>query len=164
MDVGCGNGLISGKSYKNLGYSYLNKGAVTGVDPLTLQGPKQFWLNEYARGVCETLSFKDETFDTIVFATTLDHIEKIDLCLTECKRVLKHNGKLCVWLTCRYSTSFGGELAHPNRFTGPQLEETLGANGFKIVDRFIAPFMGVNKWGQKVASGNTVFIKASKSD
>ena len=161
LDVGCGNGLISGKSYRDVGYSYLNKGSVIGLDPLTLQGPKQDWLNEYTRGVCEYLNFRDEVFDSIVFATTLDHVEDVDATLRECRRVLKANGTVNIWLTCVYKAS-KHYVAHPNRFTEPMLEDALIRNGFEIENKYVEPFMGISTRGFAVSSGNTVFIKAKK--
>ena len=160
--MGCGNGLISGKSYKALGYSYLDRGSVVGMDPLILQGPKQTWLSEYVRGVCEHLHFKDGVFDSVVFATTLDHVEDVDLCLQECWRVLKHKGVLYIWLTC-VEKATRNYVAHPNRFTQPMLESTLTRNGFHVVDRFLEPFISFTGRDFAVSSGNTVFIKACKS-
>jgi SAM-dependent methyltransferase len=161
LDVGCGNGLIAGRSYKDVGYSYLKKGVVVGLDPLTLQGPKQVWLNEYVMGVCEHLNFKDESFDSVVFATTLDHVENVDLSLQECKRVLKRNGTLNIWLTC-VLRAVGKYVAHPNRFTESTLEDALTRNGFAVTTKYVEPFIGVSRGNFAVSSGNTVFIKASK--
>lgn len=166
LDVGCGNGIIAGKTYKDVGYKYLKKGAVVGVDPLVLQGPKQQWLTEYVRGVCEHLHFRDEVFDTVVFATTLDHVENVDETLQECRRVLKRNGTLNIWLTTVFrlasKLSEIQDKIHPNRFTYALLLEAVTRNGFHIVDRHVEPWIGISKLRIPVSSGNTVFLKACK--
>jgi len=67
LDVGCGNGMLGGMTYDEIGYSYLNNEAV-GVDPLPLIARKPSWLSEYTRGLCENLAFKPEVFDTHRFS------------------------------------------------------------------------------------------------
>lgn len=163
LDIGCGNGLISGQHYETVGYSYLDKGAV-GVDPLPLMGYKPKWLREYTRGVCEHLAFKDECFDTLVFATTLDHVQDLDACMTECKRVLKKKGALNIWLTCPYFLIKKSAEAHPNRLTEETLEALLLKHGFRVADKFASPFWGLSRSGDQVSSGNTVFVKCAKMD
>lgn len=149
LDVGCGNGLLGGMTYREIGYCYLNKPAI-GVDPLQLEVEMPSWLSEYTRGICENLAFKPEVFDTIVLATTLDHIENVGQCFDECKRVLRKTGTLNIWLTCikDYSTS---DLAHPNRFTKANLELMLDAHKWHITKTFVERFSD---------TGDTVFIKA----
>lgn len=151
LDVGCGNGLLGGKSYEEIGYSYLEENAV-GVDPLPLLGPKPKWLSEYTRGISEKLAFRSEVFDSIVLATTLDHIENISECLDECKRVLRKTGSLNIWLTCIKDFS-AFDLAHSNRFTKESLTLMLDAHGWQIIKTFVERFSD---------TGDTVFIKAKK--
>lgn len=149
LDVGCGNGLLGGMTYREIGYCYLNKPAI-GVDPLKLEIEMPSWLSEYVRGICEKLAFKPKVFDTIVLATTLDHIENVSECLDECARVLRKTGALNIWLTCikDFSTH---DLAHSNRFTKESLTLMLDAHGWQITKRFVERFSD---------TGDTVFIKA----
>lgn len=152
LDVGCGNGLIGGKSYREIGYKYLKPNSTVGVDPLPLQAEKPSWLKEYMRGLCESLPFRNGSFDTVVLATTLDHVTDVPLCLRECARVLKNEGKINIWLTCLHENSL--DVAHPTRLTKKSLDVLMRNNGWRVAKT-------VSEWFS--VFGDTVFLKAVKS-
>jgi len=99
LDVGCGNGLYGGKTYDEIGYSYLSKNPnshITGLDPLPQEALIP-WIDQYKQGIAEEIPFEEATFDKIVIATSLDHVKSPRQCINECHRVLKNKGKLYIW-------------------------------------------------------------------
>jgi len=152
LDVGCGNGVIGGRTYREIGYQYLSDNSSVGVDPLPLEKEKPVWLKEYARALCEHLPFKDETFDTVVLATTLDHVGDIPQCLRECGRVLKAEGSIKIWLTCLHKNQL--DRAHPTRLTREDLNLLIRENGWRVAKT-------VSEWFS--VYGDTVFLKAVKT-
>jgi SAM-dependent methyltransferase len=88
LDVGCGPQRLP--SY----FSGLDIRRLAGIDPL--QGePKEF---EFVRGFAEFLPWPDAEFDTIVCATSLDHVLSLDRALEEFRRVLRPGGSIAVWV------------------------------------------------------------------
>jgi len=149
LDIGCGNGIIGGKTYDELGYSYLNKtpnSHTIGLDPLPLMAPLPSWLDEYKQGMAEELPFPDNQFDKIIIATSLDHVIDPAQCVRECHRVMKTEGTLFIWTTYKdYIDKY-----HPHNHEEDSLTSLLNANGFKIED--ITP----------VSDNGQVFIRGGK--
>lgn len=153
LDVGCGNGVIGGKSYDEIGYKYVDGNKTVGVDPLPLDAEKPSWLTEYTRGVCEHLAFKNKSFDTILIATSLDHLKDVDACLKECARVLKVDGTLNIWFSSmKQLPQF--DPYHPNRITEEDVYDILENNGWTIQKTFKESFS---------ISADTVFLKATNN-
>lgn len=88
LDIGCGT--------FETGYSNANN-EWFGLDPYfsgdAISGIKR------VRGIAERLPFKNQIFDAVVFATSLDHVIDPTLALSEASRVLKKDGVLYVWDT-----------------------------------------------------------------
>jgi len=146
LDVGCGNGLFAGKTYADVGYSYLTKNPeswIVGLDPLPLLASVP-WLDEYRRGTGENMPFPDREFDKVVIATSLDHVENPHKCISECHRVLKPEGVLYIW------TTYKGYIDdhHPHGIQSQKLNHILRENGFKAMDEM------------KVAENDQYFLKA----
>ncbi len=93
LDIGCGTGVLFPE------YSRRCE-SIVGID---------IFLQDYSiRGLCKKegitcslawgsileVPFKDETFDTVVCISTLEHIEDSGKALTDIKRVLKPRGSL----------------------------------------------------------------------
>jgi SAM-dependent methyltransferase len=88
LDVGCGPQAIP---------SYLEDYPVElicGIDPIAPLQPHPF---EYVQGVAEFLPWDDDIFDTVVAATSLDHVLSLDMTFEEILRVIRSNGVLLVW-------------------------------------------------------------------
>jgi SAM-dependent methyltransferase len=87
LDIGCGPQVRP---------TYLPEGgAVVGIDPLVGEQPRAF---SFVQGIGEYLPFRDETFDQILYASSLDHIIDPERSLAEAKRCLKRDGRICIWI------------------------------------------------------------------
>lgn len=93
LDVGCGPLEIPG-------YLMLDDPAgiqAIGLDPMDdieFRGAKVI-------GCAEFLPWPDQAIDTIVFATSLDHVCSLDTTIQECHRVLNPGGRVIVWMSDR---------------------------------------------------------------
>jgi SAM-dependent methyltransferase len=90
LDVGCGPQAVP---------SYLLDiplGQISGIDPISTQDQHPF---QFVSGVGEYLPFDNDSFDTIVSGTTLDHYYLLDLGLKEAFRVLRPGGHFLAWIT-----------------------------------------------------------------
>jgi ubiquinone/menaquinone biosynthesis C-methylase UbiE len=89
LDVGCGPLVMPG--YLDLIHSKDNK--FYGLDPIT----DIKFFGEKIIGSFEFLPCPDESFDTLIFATTLDHVCNLSKTFNEIRRVLKPGGKAIFW-------------------------------------------------------------------
>ena len=51
----------------------------------------------FARSTAEFIPWPDETFETVVAATSLDHVYLLDRALAEIRRVLVRGGRFILW-------------------------------------------------------------------
>jgi SAM-dependent methyltransferase len=89
LDVGCG---VFGRPYYLTSYP---AELISGLDPLDPFQPPDF---EFVQGVSEYLPWRDESFSTIISATSLDHCMSLDRSLAEMRRVLRPAGRLLLWI------------------------------------------------------------------
>lgn len=89
LDVGSGS-YIEPEYFSGLGVRSL-----TGLDPLPPKGEPPFRL---VGGLSEYLPFADNSFDVVTFITSLDHVIDVSKTLRECRRVLRPNGTVQVWV------------------------------------------------------------------
>jgi len=88
LDVGCGQLVVP---------AYLRDIPVERLavcDPLDSFGPRPF---PSVKTFAEFLPWSDETFDTVIVGTSLDHFYLLDVALAEIQRVLKPEGLLLLW-------------------------------------------------------------------
>lgn len=90
LDIGCGPLPMPG--YLQFGDS--KKVRLVGIDPIENNEFHGFKII----GTGEFIPLCDETFDTIVFGTSLDHVVSMDATIKECMRVLKPGGHVFVWM------------------------------------------------------------------
>jgi SAM-dependent methyltransferase len=90
FDVGCGL-FPSMPAYAR----DLRHGGFVGLEPLTTPVERDYVCMTGA--VAEKLPLKDATFDAILLATSLDHIEHVDQAMAELKRILKPGGRIYFW-------------------------------------------------------------------
>jgi SAM-dependent methyltransferase len=87
LDIGCGPQNRP---------SYLPENCeVVGMDPLLGQQPRGF---SFLQGIGEYLPFRDETFDHILYASSLDHIINPKRSLAEASRCLVPGGHINLWI------------------------------------------------------------------
>lgn len=67
---------------------------IHGIDPISTQDDHPF---AFVQGVAEFLPWKDKQFDTVIVATSLDHVLLLDKALLEIRRVIKRGGYLFTW-------------------------------------------------------------------
>ena len=65
-----------------------------GIDPIPTSSTPDFPL---LVGLGEMLAFRNETFDVVIVATSLDHVLDVDGTLAEICRVLKPGGRVYFW-------------------------------------------------------------------
>jgi SAM-dependent methyltransferase len=120
LDVGCGlKPFVS--SFKDASYTGIDVKVSGRADELKLP-------DKYFDGV--NIPYEDCMFDGILSTQVLEHVENLDILLSECKRVLKPGGYFIVSVPFVYKEH---ETPHDyRRFTSYGLEKTLLVSGFKI--------------------------------
>jgi len=81
IDIGCGSGYLLNK----IGQQYPTI-ELTGFDIKEPSGDEKF---NYVHGNIEQLPFEDNSFDTVVCCHTIEHLLKLDLCISELVRITK---------------------------------------------------------------------------
>jgi SAM-dependent methyltransferase len=89
LDVGCG--VFARPFYLS---SYPSE-LISGIDPLPPIESPDF---ERVRGLSEYLPWPNESFSTVISATSLDHCISLDRSLAEIRRVLSKDGRLLLWI------------------------------------------------------------------
>jgi SAM-dependent methyltransferase len=88
LDVGCGQLEMP---------SYLSDwpiDQIAGLDPIASAGTHPF---AFAHTLAEFIPWPDNSFETVVVATSLDHVYLLDRALAEIHRVLVPKGRLLLW-------------------------------------------------------------------
>jgi SAM-dependent methyltransferase len=90
---------------------------IAGFDPLEPFEPHPFL---FARTFGENIPWPDQSFETIVIGTSLDHVYLLDKVLDELKRLLTPRGRLLVWTAMVDSTApydpYGPAINQPDAF------------------------------------------------
>jgi SAM-dependent methyltransferase len=89
LDVGCG---VFGRPYYLGDYP---ADLISGLEPLPMREPADF---ELVRGLAEYLPWPDDSFSTVISATSLDHCLSLERSLSEVVRVLRPDGHLLLWI------------------------------------------------------------------
>lgn len=91
FDVGCGLFPSMPAYARDLAH-----GGYVGLEPLETPVERDYLCLTGA--VAEKLPLKDGSFDAVVLATSLDHIEHVDQAMAELKRILAPGGRLYFWV------------------------------------------------------------------
>lgn len=120
---------------------------LAGIDPLPPFEPHPF---AFAQAVAESIPWPDASFETVVIATSLDHVYLLDVSLAEIERVLAPGGRLLIWTgifpeTAPYDPYAATieppdafHLFHPGENWFPQFVESK----FKLVERIDTEVIG----------------------
>ncbi len=92
IDIGCGPMDFPGY-LKSISES---KSIFFGLDPIL---ETNFKYNKVI-GCAEYIPFEDCFFDSIIFATSIDHVCNLEKTLNETNRVLQKDGKVILWHSC----------------------------------------------------------------
>lgn len=145
LDVGCGGGIFCKMASKR-GLD------IYGIDlsNVAIQRAREILPNaNFIIGEAENMPFKNDFFDYVTCLGSLEHFPNMDKALQEMKRVLKHNGKVFVFLPNSYfighiymawkhgiHPSEGGQDFSERFDTRLEWQELLEKNGFKVVKTY----------------------------
>jgi SAM-dependent methyltransferase len=90
LDVGCGP-----QPWPSYFSHYSERTRFIGIDPLVGESAADYFQ---IRSAGEFLLFKDEAFDHVVFATSLDHVIDPVKSLSEARRISKQDGHINIWI------------------------------------------------------------------
>jgi SAM-dependent methyltransferase len=113
---------------------------IAGVDPLPPFGTHPF---PFVQTFAENIPWQDGCFETVVIATSLDHIYLLDIALAEIRRVLKPDGRLLIWTgLLKFSTPYdpyGPKIEPPDGFhlfhPGRNWLFSLFEHDYRLIDR-----------------------------
>jgi ubiquinone/menaquinone biosynthesis C-methylase UbiE len=129
LDVGCGTGIIP--------LLLQRYGSVWGLDisQEALQFCKKRKLTQF---VCQsdglTIPFQGNTFDIITAIDVIEHVERDEVMLKECYRVLRVGGRLYI-TTSAYPflwSEHDEAVGHKRRYTFQELKNKVQKAGFKV--------------------------------
>ncbi len=137
LDIGCGPQPVP---------SYLADyplELLAGIDPLSPPDTHPF---AFVHGVAEFLPWPDASFETVVIATSLDHVLVPDRVFGEIVRVLTPAGRLVVWTSCLPKAApydpLSGDVAPVDEFHLFHVTEAgfgeMIAPWFKLVEEYQA--------------------------
>jgi ubiquinone/menaquinone biosynthesis C-methylase UbiE len=81
VDIGCGGGYLLNKIHKR--HPSI---ALTGFD---LKEPEKHEVFDFVHGNVERLPFEDHSIDVVVCCHTVEHLIKLDLCISELIRITR---------------------------------------------------------------------------
>lgn len=125
LDVGCGDGVLLSMIAKNKTAQL--KGIDTDADSLMAAKQKLAKFGDRVTlvdGSGYALPFKDESFDAVITAEVIEHLQYTDSLLAEIKRVLKKEGQIVITTPVKLSDQPEDKL-HVQEFTSDELEQRL---------------------------------------
>lgn len=148
LDIGCASGVLTAAIAEG------RKGSkVTGVDVYknAIDFARSKYPNlEFIVADALRLPFKDESFNLVVCAETLEHVTDPRKVLSEIKRILKKDGVVIIsmdtgnilfkiiWFLWTKTKGRVWEGSHLHEFNSQLLEDLIRNSGFRIVKRLKA--------------------------
>jgi ubiquinone/menaquinone biosynthesis C-methylase UbiE len=117
LDVGCG------AAYVPLYLKRYPTENIRGVDPNPAPHPFEYWP-----GTAEAIPTHGWMFQTVICATTLDHVDDPAAAVREIARVLQPGGSFLSWETIMPPGEDGPDEHHAFRFTEESLTALLGTH------------------------------------
>ncbi len=113
---------------------------LAGFDPQKPFAPHPF---PFAQSLGETVPWPDHSFETVVIATSLDHVYLLDKALAEVKRVLVPGGRLLVWTALLPESAaydpYGPTITPPDEYhlfhPGQNWFHQLFASDYDMIER-----------------------------
>jgi SAM-dependent methyltransferase len=138
--------------------------------------PNSYYQSEHFNDVFnggEALPFRSESFDLVFSQGAIDHIEEIEIHISEVNRVLTPKGKMLIFIYRKSQLEFQhsekrnikeGPQQHFHVFSEKEIVEKLTAAGFRTRLLPFAPKMK-NEWIQKalMAPGIRSVVKKSRT-
>lgn len=120
---------------------------LAGLDPLPPFAPHPF---PFAQGVAEFIPWPAASFETLVVATSIDHVYLLDRALAEMRRVLAPGGKLLIWTGIFADTPayhpYSGRIEPPDEYHLFHPGETWFLaellRHFRLVERYVVNDVG----------------------
>lgn len=152
LDIGCGDGTLTARLAER-------SDRVWGIDDALL--PLRLARGEFARrrlrripvlttADARRLPFPRESFDCVVLADVIEHIDAPDAVLDEAHRVLRTGGQILLTTPRRQGDAAPLHEYHCQEYTGPELAVLLGARFADIRIRAFQP-IGVSRlYGRKI--------------
>lgn len=145
IELGCGDGVFT----KTIAQNSEKVIATDWSNEMVEKASQRFKNNEaieVTREDCLNLSFKNNSFDTIIMINLLHVIHNPEKALDECKRILKRDGLLIILsftmqgmklyhklsLIYRYFWAYGKPPKESRILTTTNVKELLDKTGFKI--------------------------------
>jgi dTDP-4-amino-4,6-dideoxygalactose transaminase/glycosyltransferase involved in cell wall biosynthesis len=151
LDIGCGLGKLKAHMPAHVEYY--------GCDPLAREGVRDDF--PFVTASAESLPFKDDSFDAVVFYAVLIHVFDVDKVLAEAARILKPGGHL--YLQECYDDP---NPIHMNHFSGASLRQRVSEH-FKVISSEPANEYLMMMIAQKIVAAEgqtpTVFEHAEKA-
>jgi ubiquinone/menaquinone biosynthesis C-methylase UbiE len=98
FDIGCGIMAIPGYLMFNTSHNY----ELIGLDPINNNN----FVGLRIVGCSEFVPLPDNSIDTIIFATSLDHVCNLTKTIAEVSRLLGDKGRVLIWMSDRSTTPF----------------------------------------------------------
>ena len=128
LDIGCGLGNFA-KYRKNTDVADINQ---VGIKILKKEKFKAYLIKN------NKISVKNNSYDSLLMDNVLEHIEKPDKLLLECKRIIKPNGVFVIGVPGR--KGFDSEMDHKVHYNEVKLISKLKKFKFKHLKTFYKPF------------------------
>jgi SAM-dependent methyltransferase len=154
LDVGCGDGFLLGRAAavcrRVVGIEPERSGAVLAREKLAGLAACDVLL---ASG--SALPFSSGSFDVVVMAEVIEHLEDPGATLREVARVLRPNGRIIVTTPRRLPNHWWDRENHVTEYTSEELRDLL-AGHFAVVD--VTHFISLRWWAVRKRLGK-VFMR-----
>ncbi len=126
LEIGCGLGILLSKiraKYK----------VGTEVNNFAINFCRKAGLSVIKAYIEKGLAFKNFSFDIIIMNEVISHLQKPDVALKECYRLLKSKGKIVITSPIKSRFFHNLSKTHLHEMTAKELNRFVQNNGFRII-------------------------------